>query len=716
MRKQLALSTIILLSSIINAQDQDYVVSCSSTPLLFPKQVLAKDAKNLEISADHSEVIDGNYLLTGNASINSAEYYLAADKINLQKATKTSKADGNIKFQGADIMLTGGKATIKKQDSGIHTVFKQVKFHYPKGKFNGQAQKIVNDGKVQTFDSVSYTLCPVGNTDWVMKASKMTLNPKANKGVAENVTVELMGVPIFYYPHYEWKLKGRSSGFLAPTLATFDDSGNDKSGYQIRIPYYFNIAPERDFLLTLNHVSTRGEAVEGKYRQLLDNGRIEIEGHYLNKDKISKEKRWYANSKLDLSLNDKTELNVIGKRVSDKQYFKEVSHNNTGETSLISSVNLAYKNKEQNLKASIFAESEQLVGDNNDAEYRRAPEISINKKVVGLNGREINFSIISTQFKHKTKGANETGIRTHAQATFGRDIKTNAYSLQPKFEISKTKYVMDDKTKKDRSIYSFGIDSKLFFERDIGLFGKGVTQILTPRLAYNYTPYRNQSALPNFDSEKMSNTYENLFSGKEYTGLDKISKTNDITLGLESDFVDQKTGETYLALKIAQAYYLDKKDGKDYSNTVAGAELTIGKFTFNNSLEYDTQLSEVAKRHSALSYISNARKFITLTQGDDGEQRSAGLYGAYPVTKKIHAFAGVNRSLSDSINSKKTIGVAYESCCWAIRVAQLKEITSGNKFDNVTKFEFVLKGLASSSSNLTSRLEEDIPNYLGNLE
>jgi LPS-assembly protein len=42
----------------------------------------------------------------------------------------------------------------------------------------------------------------------------------------------------------------------------------------------------------------------------------------------------------------------------------------------------------------------------------------------------------------------------------------------------------------------------------------GVTQTLTPRLAYNYTPYKNQNALPDFDSEKMSNTYENLFSGK----------------------------------------------------------------------------------------------------------------------------------------------------------------------------------------------------------
>jgi hypothetical protein len=79
---------------------------------------------------------------------------------------------------------------------------------------------------------------------------------------------------------------------------------------------------------------------------------------------------------LDLSLNDKTALNIISKRVSDKQYFKEISHDNTGETSLISSVDLAYKNKENNLSASIFAESAQLVGHNNDAEYTRAPVLS----------------------------------------------------------------------------------------------------------------------------------------------------------------------------------------------------------------------------------------------------------------------------------------------------------------------------------------------------
>lgn len=717
MKRQLALSTIILLSSVVSAQGRDYVISCSSgAPLLFPKQVLSEDARNLDISADHSEVIGGNYLLTGNAAIHSSEYYLAADRINLQKATKTSKADGNIKFQNTSIMLTGNKAVVKKQNSKIHAIFEQVKFHYPEAGFNGQAHKIINDGKKQTFASVSYTLCPIGNTDWVIKASKMILNSEANKGVAENIIIELMGVPIFYYPHYEWKLKNRNSSFLAPTLSTFDDSENGKSGYQIRIPYYFNISPERDFLLTLNHVSTRGEAVEGKYRQLLDNGRIEIEGHYLNRDTIDKERRWYIDSKLDLSLNDKTELNIVSRRVSDKQYFKEISHNNTRKTSLISFVNLSYKNKEKNLNASIFSENGQLVGDNSDVDYTRSPEISLNKKVKGLSGREVNFSIVSAKFKDKTKSENETGVRTHAQVIFTRDIKANAYSLQPKFKISKTKYTMDDKTKKDRFIYSFGIDSKLFFERDASIFNKSITQTLTPRLAYNYTPYRNQSVLVNFDSEKMSNTYENLFSGKEYTGLDRIRKTNDISLGLKSDFIDQKTGATYLTLKIARAHYLNKKDGKDHSNILAGSNFTMDKFTFNNSLEYDTQLNEIVKHHSALSYVSNSRKFITLTHGDDGEQRSVSLYGAYPITKKIRAFSSVNHSLSDSINKKQTIGVAYESCCWAIRIAQLKEITSENKFNNVMKFKFVFKGLGSSNSSLTERLEKYIPDYLDNLE
>lgn len=722
MKKQLAFSVIFLLSGISNAQEQGYAINCGETPLLFPKQLLSKDFANLDITADQTKHDSkGNYLLTGNASLNSSQYYLSADKIKIQKHTKTSSASGNVKFQSDKIMITGNKAVVKKQAGKRFSSFEQVKFHYPKIKINGQAQKIVDDGTKQTFDSATYSLCPIGNTDWMIKAEKITLDTAENRGIAKNMTLEFMGVPIFYAPHHEWALKGRASGFLSTGFGDYKESDVSKDkGYQLRIPYYFNIAADRDFLLTLNQLSTRGSVIEGEYRQLLNKGRVEIEGHYLNKDDISKEKRWLIDAKLNLALSKNIKLETLTKRVSDKQYFKEITHNNISLDTLQSYVNLTYKNN--GLGVSVFSESEQLVN-NGTAEYTRTPEVAISKTIKGLGGRSIDLSLINTKFKHKTSV--NTGVRTHAQAKFTRKITNNAYALTPKLTLSKTKYTMDNTSNQERSIYSFGLDSEWFFERDTKLFGKSITQTLTPRLAYNYTPRENQSALQNFDTEEKGGSYEELFSGEKFTGIDKISSNNSITLGLESDFVDEKTGDTYLSLKIAQARYLNDTAvniagnlvaQKEHSNIIAGADLTLGNVAFDNSLHYNPDTDEVDKYNSALSYVSSPRKFITLTRGDDGEQKSAGVYAAYPITQKIHLFAGVNHSLTDSITNRKTTGFAYESCCWAVRVAQINEHLTGNNYDKITKFEMVFKGLTSSDSGLAERLKKEIPNYLVDLD
>ncbi len=49
----------------------------------------------------------------------------------------------------------------------------------------------------KVFNSASYSLCPLGNTDWRMKADQITLNSETNKGIAKDVTVEFLGVPNF---------------------------------------------------------------------------------------------------------------------------------------------------------------------------------------------------------------------------------------------------------------------------------------------------------------------------------------------------------------------------------------------------------------------------------------------------------------------------------------------------------------------------------------
>jgi LPS-assembly protein len=701
------------------------VLSCGKSSLLFPRQTLSTDTESLDVLADRSEISKkDNYLLTGNVSLNSSQYYLAADTINIQKSSKTSMASGNVKFQDDKLMFTGDKATVKKQGDTTYTTVEQANFHYPESRINGKAQKVTSDGTEQVFNSASYSLCPLGNTDWRMKADQITLNSETNKGVAKDVTVEFLGVPIFYSPYHEWVLEGRGSGFLAPSFGSYDESVASKdNNYQVKIPYYFNIAPDRDFLLTLNHLSSRGSVVEGIYRQLISEGdywkegRFEIEGRYLNEDDITNNKRWLLNSEINLSVNNKTNVNIVTNRVSDVNYFKDISHNNTSASSLHSQIDAAYKDDDRNLTLSLFAETEQLIN-GGTAAYTRAPELSISKSFEGLNGRNINLSLVSTKFAHNNT-SETTGVRTHTQAGFKRSISTDAYSLTPSLNLSTTDYAIDNSTDQDRSIYSFGIDSKFFLEREDNLFGKDIIQTLTPRLAYHYTPDKNQDALPNFDSADKNDSYESLFTGQKYTGIDRINKANDFTFGLESDFIDEETGNTYLSLKAAQTFYSDdisaNGGNRKYSDIAASIDFSFDNLTFDNALQYDPETKKLDKRESAITYQLNPRKFLTIAHHDDNGTESAELYGAYPINTQVHIFAGINRSITDSITNKETTGIAYESCCWAVRLAHFKKHISSGDYDYVTDFELVLKGLTTTSPGLSERLEEEIPNYLANL-
>jgi len=340
-----------------------------------------------------------------------------------------------------------------------------------------------------------------------------------------------------------------------------------------------------------------------------------------------------------------------------------------------------------------------------------------------MDNRQMDLSLVSTNFQHQTSTA--TGVRTHAQANFSRSITTNAYSLTPKLNLFNTDYVLDNAADESRSIYSSGLDSKLFLERESSFFGTDLIQTLTPRLAYNFTPKKDQSALPSFDSADKNDSYEGLFSGQKFTGIDRISNANNFTLGLESDFIDGETGDTYLSLKAAQKRHLDDIDmdssgvlvsRRKYSDIALSADFGLNDFTFNNALQYDPETNKIDKHDSSVSYILNPRKFLTLAHYDNAGVKTAELYGAYPITQKVHVFAGLNRSITESINNRETTGVAYESCCWALRLAHFKKHVSGNDYDYVTNFELVLKGLASTSPGLSRRLEDEVPNYLANLD
>ena len=724
MKYALFLSLIVFFSGAIKAQELS--LSCQNQDLLFAKQKLSFDPENVNVNADYSEATEkNNFYLTGDVSLISDKYYLGADEITVNKSNKTARAVGNVEFQDQNVMFLGSNAIIKKQDGLIHTDIDDVTYHYPESNMNGSADSAIGNTNEMVFDSPTYTVCPLGNSDWRMKASKITFDSVNNRGTALHATVEFLGVPIMYLPYHSWVLEGRGSGFLSPSYSSYTDSSvNNDTNFQVQIPYYFNIAPDRDFLLTLNQLSSRGSAVEGKYRQLLptdsglDNGRFEIETHYLNNDKITNNRRWLIDSMIDLQLNPKTKLSIGINRVSDANYFKEIAHSDTSPSALNSYIGLSYYDPDSKLKFNALNETEQLLSGTNS--YVKQPEFSVSKEISAEEDRSIELSLTSVKFAHKDS-TKTTGIRTHTEANFSKSIITNSHSLTPSLDLMYTDYSLDNTSDQSRTIASFGLDSKLFLEREVNLFNTDSVQTLTPRIAYHYTPKINQSSLPNFDSADKDDSYYGLFSNQKFTGLDRISDANSFTVGLDSNFISDKSGNTYLSLKAAQTYHMEDQgmnstgnfvDRRKYSDIAASVDLNINKFSLNNSLQFDPEKNQISKRDSSINYYINPRKFLTFAHHDNNGSLSAELYGSYPITPQVHVFSGINHSISDSITNKKTLGIAYESCCWAVRFAHWKN-SSGDQFN---KLELVLKGLASTSKTMADRLEEDIPNYLADLD
>jgi LPS-assembly protein len=234
---------------------------------------------------------------------------------------------------------------------------------------NGYTEIIEKTPTTVLLTNSTYSLCPVNQNDWLIDADQIELNLKKNRGIADNATVKFYGVPIFYTPKYSWVLAGRGSGFLTQIIQIIMSQVSKIDSYSLRIPYYFNLAPDRDLLLALTYMSSRRFIYEGKYRQLIapkmspehEDSILSIEAKYLPEDKITGLKRWLVNFSEELDLSDKVHLSANYYRVSDSKYFEEIARTNTDVKTLKSSLKYSYQNKEENLSLSFLQKMSKLL-------------------------------------------------------------------------------------------------------------------------------------------------------------------------------------------------------------------------------------------------------------------------------------------------------------------------------------------------------------------
>jgi len=722
------------------ALDQNLCDRCPEYQTIFPVEKFSENTGALDIEADESEIIEEKYLLSGNVEVNSQNLFLSANDVEVSSADSSILATGDVRFQDESYLISSNNLSAARENDNLIATATNANYQdYSTGLrgANGYTEFIEKTPTSVLLTNSTYSLCPVNQNDWLIDADEIELNLEKNRGVANNATVKFYGVPLFYTPKYSWVLEGRGSGFLTPDYSTYNETGQNEDSYSLRIPYYFNLAPDRDLLVALTYMSSRRFIYEGKYRQLIapqispehEDSIYSIEVKYLPEDKITGLKRWLVNFSEELDLPDKVHLSANYHRVSDSKYFEEIARTNTNVETLKSSLKYSYSDKEENLSLSVLTEDEQVVNAGTPG-YTRALEGSVSKTLNADGKMPIQLDLVSTRFAHDIT-SKESGTRAHGKIGISRKLNINYPKVTPRASVAITNYSLKNSPNINRTIFGTGLDIDFTTNKNSSLFGYKVNHKVSPIITYNYRAKKVQGNIPLFDStDKYDDiiSFADLTSGERYTGLDRITNANDITLSLESTYrkVDAlEDDKDLLSMKIAQTYYTDDEvvsntantnyeTRKSYSDIAASIDIAVNKFILSSAAQFNPDTSKIVKKENTLSYSPSSRKFISLSFIDEGTKETEKFYGAYPITDSIHIFGGIDKTTSTGVTNNETTGIAYESCCWAFRLAHFKDkATEGYSYS--TGMELVLTGLGSTSTPLKGKIESKIPGYAAKL-
>ena len=150
--------------------------------------------------------------------------------------------------------------------------------------FLGEQQAVVRDG--------TYSTCEGPDPDWYLKSSTLRLDKGRDLGTAGKTIIYFKDVPILGTPAMSFSLSGqRRSGWLPPTVG-FGSQGKA----EVMVPYYVNIAPNRDLTLYPRMMFDRGfqMGATGRYLGSTYNGETHLE--FLPDDRETGTNRWRYDS------------------------------------------------------------------------------------------------------------------------------------------------------------------------------------------------------------------------------------------------------------------------------------------------------------------------------------------------------------------------------------------------------------------------------------
>jgi len=695
----------------------------AANPFLPATALGSPDTIQLEAGKFEAQIGDlPTAVMSGGVLLRRDDKLVAAESARYDPVSKALHLEGGVRYEDPGTQILSRSAEFGYVSGRIR--FEGAEFSLGSSNSRGAADviEINQDGKL-TFEGVEYTTCPPGSEDWLMQGRSIELDTRKGVGTARGMKLKFKGIPILYAPYLSFPIgDARKSGVLTPEIGSSGRSGNE-----LRVPWYWNIAPNYDATITPRLLTSRGLQIATEFRYLTERSEGLVVVDYLPDDDIIDAARhqirfehrtWFGNGwRNQISLRD----------VSDSQYYEDLG----GSLSISSITHL-----NRSLRFDYYSDNFSVMGQLQDYQtiddaildfdepYRRIPQILVNGRWTtpfglrfGINGEIVNFD----------RDVGVTGWRINASPKLDLPVSKPGWFINPAIAFDYTRYDLKDRlpgepTDPTRSVPIASLDTGLILERTMNNSNR--IQTIEPRLLYVHIPQRDQDGLPVFDTIAPDINLVQLYRKNRYLGIDRIGDTDHISAGITSRILDTSTGRELLSATIGQTRYFSDRTvalpGAPMTSTETSDYIAQLRFLLFKNVDFDFGHqwgSDTTKSEARIQYRPATNKVLNLAYRFRRNSLEQGdLSWSWPLSTRWNFVGRYNYSIRDEEVLEQFFGLEYESCCWGLRLVSRRYISKrdGTR-DSSFGLQLVLKGMMSVGTAADRLLERGILGYSADL-
>jgi LPS-assembly protein len=556
---------------------------------------------------------------------------LRADKVVWNRKDGTAHATGNVAIQNPQGDVVYGD-TVDLSDNLKDGVAKDMLLVLENG---GRlaANEGSRKGDIYNLSRGAYSPCDVTASSgcpkqplWEITAAHVTYDPARHRISYKDARLRFLGVPFAWLPVFsnpDGTGAGGNSGLLVPNI-----SYNARNGLQSETPYYIQLAPNRDLMITPYLFTAVAPMLSVQYRAVDSRGAFQVQGYATYSSQAtsdtataSKSFRGYFNANGHWQLGPYWSVTASIREVTDKTFLRRydisdddllrstVKAERIDSDSYLSIAGWQFRtlapNKVQTQEpiAIPVIDYRLLV-----PEHLLGGTFTFQANTLGItrvDGQDTQRAFVGAQW--------EKWLLTPLgqQITFTAMARGDVYHSDEN-DLEPTVIYQGEPGWQTRAIAVAAVDLRWPF---VGEF-LGGTQRITPRIQFAASPHAKNLSIPNEDSRAIDLEDTNLFALNRFPGYDRWEDGTRATYGLEYALdlphfsLRSEIGQTYRFSGNLGIFPDGTGLSDKTSDIVARATVRYGSFvSFTERLRLD-KTSLAVRRNEADVTLGSAKTYI----------------------------------------------------------------------------------------------------------